>query len=316
MAFDGSGNYTLNFTFATEANSPPIAISKLDTELAGIATALSTCLLRNGNGKPTADIDWNAKKITNLANAAADGDALNRVTADGRYARVGSNETVTGTWTFSGLATLSNAFPVLQMLDTDLTETTGKRWYIGTADNVFFVYRNTAAGGDFSTYDAILVANGSTFNYMGYTVWHSGNDGSGSGLDADTVDGVQAASLVQTSAVESGTFTIYLRASHNGADLTSGTATWKKFNGAVTLRIPQLVTTNTTAALYVENLPAAIQPSFSQVFVASGVNNGNTTPINAQVISDYILLSLTDGSGFNTAATIKGISATTLSYIP
>lgn len=314
--YDGSGVYTLNFTFATEAASPPIAISKLDTEFAGIAAGLSLCILRNGNGKPTADIDWNAKKITNLANAAADGDALNRVTADGRYARVGSNETVTGTWTFSGLATLSNAFPVLQMLDTDLTETTGKRWYIGTADNVFFVYRNTAAGGDFSTYDAILVANGSTFNYMGYTVWHSGNDGSGSGLDADTVDGVQAASLVQTSAVESGTFTIYLRASHNGADLTSGTATWKKFNGAVTLRIPQLVTTNTTAALYVENLPAAIQPSVSQVFVASGVNNGNTTPINAQVTSDYILLSLTDGSGFNTAATIKGISATTLSYIP
>ena len=29
--------------------------------------------------------------------------------------------------------------------------------------------------------------------------WHAGNDGSGSGLDADTVDGIQAANLVQTS---------------------------------------------------------------------------------------------------------------------
>ena len=26
----------------------------------------------------------------------------------------------------------------------------------------------------------------------GNTVWHTGNDGSGSGLDADTLDGVQA----------------------------------------------------------------------------------------------------------------------------
>lgn len=313
--YDGSGVYTLNFTFATEAASPPIAISKLDTEFAGIAAALSLCILRNGNGKPTADIDWNAKKITNLANAAADGDALNRVTADGRYARVGSNETVTGTWTFSGLATLSNAFPVLQMLDTDLTETTGKRWYIGTANNVFFVYRNTAAGGDFSTYDTILAANGSTFNYMGYTVWHSGNDGSGSGLDADTVDGVQAASLVQTSAVESGTFTIYLRASHNGANITSATAYWKKFNGVASLFIPQLTTTNTTAALYVENLPAAIQPATSQVFVASGYDAGAVVPINAQIISDYVLLSLTNSGGFTTSATTKGISAITLTYI-
>lgn len=316
MSFDGSGNYTLNFTFATEAASPPIAISKLDTEFAGIAAGLSLAILRNGNGKPTANIDWNAQKITNLGNATADGDALNRVTADGRYAQAGAAATITGAWTFTGQQTISNTFPVWLFLDTELTETTGKRWYVGTANDQFLVYRNTAASGDFSTYNAVLSITTTQALWMGNQLWHAGNDGSGSGLDADTVDGVQAASLVQTSTVESGTFTIYLRASHNGADLTSGTATWKKFNGAVTLRIPQLVTTNTTAALYVENLPAAIQPSVSQVFVASGVNNGNTTPINAQVISDYILLSLTDGSGFNTAATIKGISPITLSYIP
>jgi hypothetical protein len=34
------------------------------------------------------------------------------------------------------------------------------------------------------------------FNVSGSTVWHAGNDGSGSGLDADTVDGVQADSIV------------------------------------------------------------------------------------------------------------------------
>jgi hypothetical protein len=36
------------------------------------------------------------------------------------------------------------------------------------------------------------------FNVSGSTVWHSGNDGSGSGLDADTVDGVQASSLLRS----------------------------------------------------------------------------------------------------------------------
>ena len=314
MSYDSSGVYSLNFSFQTEAASPPIDIAKLDTEFAGIAAGLSLAILRNGNGKPTANIDWNAQKITNLGNATADADALNRVTADGRYARVGSNETVSGTWTFSGLPTLSNTFPVLQLLDNDLTETTGKRWYIGAADDVFFVYRNTAAGGDFSTYNTILEANVSTFNYMGYTVWHSGNDGSGSGLDADTVDGVHASALVPTSDVTSGSFTIYLRASHNGANIMSGTAYWSKFNGVASLLIPLLTTTNTAAALYVENLPAAIQPSISQVFVASGFDADNVAPINAQIVSDYILLSLTNGSGFTTSATTKGISTITLTY--
>jgi hypothetical protein len=32
----------------------------------------------------------------------------------------------------------------------------------------------------------------------GSTIWHSGNDGSGSGLDADTVDGIQASSLLRS----------------------------------------------------------------------------------------------------------------------
>lgn len=67
MAFDGSGNYTLTYTFATEAASPPISISKLDTEFSGIATGLSLAVLRNGTGKPTAEMDWNAQKLSNIA---------------------------------------------------------------------------------------------------------------------------------------------------------------------------------------------------------------------------------------------------------
>lgn len=85
MSFDGSGVYSLTYTWATEAASPPIAISKLDTEMAGIATGLSLCVLRNGNGVPTADTPWNDKKITGLADATAATDALNRQTADTRY---------------------------------------------------------------------------------------------------------------------------------------------------------------------------------------------------------------------------------------
>ncbi|HSW33293.1 MAG TPA: hypothetical protein VLH36_06720 [Steroidobacteraceae bacterium] len=85
MAYDSNGVYSLTYTWATEAASPPIAISKLDTEMAGIATGLSLCVLRNGNGVPTADTPWNDKKITGLADATLATDALNRQTADARY---------------------------------------------------------------------------------------------------------------------------------------------------------------------------------------------------------------------------------------
>lgn len=59
MAFDGSGTFSLIYNWATEAASPPIAISKLDTEMAGIATGLSSCMLRTG-GTVTGATTFNA----------------------------------------------------------------------------------------------------------------------------------------------------------------------------------------------------------------------------------------------------------------
>ena len=45
-----------------------------------------------------------------------------------------------------------------------------------------------------SSWETSYVSNG--FNINGNTAWHAGNDGSGSGLDADTVDGIQASRIV------------------------------------------------------------------------------------------------------------------------
>ena len=44
--------------------------------------------------------------------------------------------------------------------------------------------------------DGTLTANG------GNTIWHAGNDGSGSGLDADTLDGVQGSSYLRSDATD------------------------------------------------------------------------------------------------------------------
>jgi hypothetical protein len=46
----------------------------------------------------------------------------------------------------------------------------------------------------------LLAFDMSTVTYQGNTVWHAGNDGAGSGLDADTLDGLQGASYLRSDA--------------------------------------------------------------------------------------------------------------------
>ena len=255
MSFDGSGVYSLTYTWATEAASPPIAISKLDTEFAGIAAGLSLCILRNGNGKPTANIEWNAQKITNLGNATADADALNRVTADGRYVRAGGDETITGTWSF------------------DVTPTVD-----------------------------------------GDALWHAGNDGAGSGLDADTLDGLQASAFVQ---VLNGSFTATLAsASSGGTVYVTGTAYWSKIGNLVTLTLPA---TFKAAALsgnnyaFVRDLPAAIRSACAiQQTVSVPIEDENTYLTGLLEIFtgsvDYMRL-YTAGGTYGFAGTVPGFYA-------
>ena len=53
--------------------------------------------------------------------------------------------------------------------------------------------------------------NGTTLSLLGYTVWHAGNDGSGSGLDADKLDGNHASAFLTSVP------------NHSGDLITSGT---------------------------------------------------------------------------------------------
>lgn len=50
-----------------------------------------------------------------------------------------------------------------------------------------------------------------TFTRNGNTVWHAGNDGAGSGLDADTIDGLDSSQLVRTDADSTVTNTILFK---------------------------------------------------------------------------------------------------------
>jgi hypothetical protein len=68
MPFDGSGNYTP----AASPNFPAIggeviSAAYYNAVINDIAAALSNTLTRDGQGKPTANIDWNAKNLSGVA---------------------------------------------------------------------------------------------------------------------------------------------------------------------------------------------------------------------------------------------------------
>jgi hypothetical protein len=61
----------------------------------------------------------------------------------------------------------------------------------------------TSSGGTLS--DKLVIPHTGDLTYDGNEVWTSGNDGSGSGLDADTVDGIQASSFLRSDAADTAT---------------------------------------------------------------------------------------------------------------
>lgn len=85
---------------------------------------------------------------------------------------------------------------------------------IGGSDVYLYVASLNASGGyavalqaarasDFASFNLNLQSNGGALQRAGNTVWDAGNDGSGSGLDADTVDGIQAASFLRSDTIDS-----------------------------------------------------------------------------------------------------------------
>jgi len=66
-------------------------------------------------------------------------------------------------------------------------------WSVGLRvdnDANYYIWRESGAGS--------VVVTGSGFTFNSNTVWHAGNDGAGSGLDADTLDGTQPTAFALT----------------------------------------------------------------------------------------------------------------------
>jgi hypothetical protein len=84
--------------------------------------------------------------------------------------------------------------------DTDLVLPNGKGLYIRDSNGNPQVI-GAIAGNNiimFGDADLPVEIRGTTVNINGSKVWHAGNDGAGSGLDADMLDGLHASSFLQT----------------------------------------------------------------------------------------------------------------------
>lgn len=96
MGFDSNGNWSSDFYPINDRdNSVPILASKFQTLIqTNLKQSFENCILRDGTGKPTANINWNGQKITNLANGTNQGDAVNKGQLDSAVATPASEEQV------------------------------------------------------------------------------------------------------------------------------------------------------------------------------------------------------------------------------
>lgn len=77
MPFAG-GTFNRIYSWQADAlNGIDISSTRMDAEMNGMATGLSTCILKDGSQTVTADIPWGGKKITGLGAGTASTDAAN-----------------------------------------------------------------------------------------------------------------------------------------------------------------------------------------------------------------------------------------------
>jgi len=195
-----------------------------------LATPTDSVTSVNGNtGAVTVTVPTATSDLTNDSGFITSADGGNADTLDGSHASAfapagGSANT---DWNANKLIADAGANIVSNTINPfrwqrSATSETGQddnvTVHIGDAD-INFTHNNDDDG-DSSGYNFRYVSSGlaydllnfdaSEITYKGHDMWHAGNDGSGSGLDADTVDGLQASSFLRSdqSDTMTGTLTI------------------------------------------------------------------------------------------------------------
>jgi hypothetical protein len=214
---DGSGNATIATTIA--ANSVALGT---DTTGDYVSTITSGNYLTGGvtgeGSTPTLNVDATP---TNTASKVVARDASGNFSAGTITANL--------TGTASNAATL-DSLDSTQFLRSDADDSMSGQLLINNSSaNPLELQRNSQVGIEFndtstgSRYLGVTSGNlryGSNLDHSTNSlVWTSGNDGSGSGLDADTVDGIQASSFLRSDAADTFSGKLTYTGSNDGLEV-------------------------------------------------------------------------------------------------
>lgn len=162
--------------------------------------------------------------------------------------------------------------------------------------NYFDLQRSTAAGtaGASITWQSLLTVSGLNLSYKGNVIYHAGNDGSGSGLDADTVDGLDGSALVQVA----GTQTITGTKTFNAAR-TAESVTWSAAPAAQQILSYETVRSLVLAASYTNSVAGAA--------ASNNAYNGATGFTTTESFNPYSICSIGNSANFRIDVSLTGI---------
>jgi len=260
-----------------------------------------------------------------MANGAAGGIGTNLLSpAGGAVTSVaGATGTVSNTQLIAGIQTVSSSYGITFDYVATANNGQGTNFKVGddawigdynTADSLKIKGQQNAANGyvSFGSNTSQLGAAGSgQLTYGGNIVWHAGNDGAGSGLDADLLDGLNSSEFARVSA-ESYANSAYTQANTatnnaagaslyaNGAFIQANAA----FNRANSVlggfRSNTLVVANSTG--FLSNSNAEFSSANNTLYVPNA-NISNEVIANSLVFYDGTRLNSATGITANTAAT-------------
>ena len=233
-----------------------------------------------------------------------------------KYLRSDADDTATGVISFTNRVNIGNSVTRPDSLNSDSVA----HARIGGSDVHLYVASLGSVGGykvavqaarasDFASFDLNLQSNGGGLQRGGNLVWDSGTDGSGSGLDADTVDGIQASSFVRSDAADVKTGDLNLRANLNMKDDNTTAARYVHLprGGGVTFygdgSTNHSITSRNSASSVTDDLFIS---SYGAVYIALDRNNNNGSAADFAITTNGSTTQRLTFSGENYNLTVSG----------